>query len=155
MNENKRRACIASIFMGLLCFVLAFFSKQGANSSKGASITGYIGGQQVSSGTIGGNSDAVEFFEILFYAFIVGGIFAIILGIVLTIIPTSKNQNHTSTSSTNNGSLFIKCPTCGESNGSNNTYCYKCRTVLNRNNSSNTWFCTNCGKTNQSYVGTC
>lgn len=151
MNKNKRYASVASIIMGILCFVLAFFSKQGANSSKGASITGYIGGKQVSSGTIGGNSDAVEFFEVLFYAFIIGGVFAIILGIILAIIPASKSQNQSST----NSSIFIKCPICGENNGSNNTYCYKCRTLLNRNNSSNTWFCTNCGKTNQSYVGTC
>lgn len=155
MNKNRRSASVASIIMGILCFVLSFFSKQSANSSKGASITGYIGGKQVSSGTIGGNSDAVEFFEILFYAFIVGGVFAIILGIVLAIIPTSKNQNHPSCLSTNNSSIFIKCPMCGENNGRNNTYCYKCRTLINRNNPSNTWFCTNCGKTNQSYVGTC
>lgn len=157
MEENKGCAVGVSFFFGILCFVLAFFAKQTSDSSKGASIKSYIGGKQVSSGIIGGNSEAVELFQILCYAFILAGIILTILGIILACIPSSKSSS--TIYSKGNSSLFIKCPNCGEENGYNNDYCYKCRTYLNQKPLSpdnvNSWKCSKCGKINQNYVGTC
>ena len=156
MNENKGCTTGASFIFGLLCFVCAFFSKQGAESAKPATIQVYRGGKQVSSGAIGGNSEAVEFYEVLFYAFVIGGIILVLLGIVLACASSSENSSATISS---NSSMFIKCPNCGEENGTNNEYCYKCKTFLNQKHTSpefsNSWICPKCRKINQNYVGTC
>ncbi len=152
MKDNKGCAGGFSIIIGVMCFIFAFFSKQGADSSKGASITSYIGGKKVSSGTIGGNSEAVEFYEVLFYAFIISGIILVLLGVVLVCVSSAKSTNVTTAINTNSSSKFIRCPNCGEENDSNNQYCYKCKTFLNNKHATpeitNSWICPNCKELN-------
>lgn len=157
MNISKGCRVGTSFFLGVFCFVLAFFAKKQSDSYRGASIASYIGGKQISLGEIGGNGDGVELFLNLSYGFIAVGIVFTIFAIIFACIPSSKQSSTTCSNSRN--SLFIKCPNCGEENGYNNDYCYKCKTYLNHKrlspDYSRSWKCSNCGKINQHYVGTC
>lgn len=159
MGKENKKGCVGG-FLFLIAgmfFFLSFICKQGSNSSKGSRMSHYINGQLVSNGTIGGNSKAVEVFDIFFWAAIILGIIMIILGIVCL---CSKGTNKTDSSSSTEecSTIFIKCPNCGEKNGSNNEYCFKCKTLLHSSTppiQSNHWVCPNCGRENENYVGTC
>ena len=91
------------------------------------------------------------------------GLLMIVFGAVDVIVAVAQKSENSNTaapkSNQQESSMFIKCPNCGEENGTNNEYCYKCKTFLNQKHTSpefsNSWICPKCGKINQNYVGTC
>lgn len=157
-KNNKGCAGGFSIVIGIAFFIISFIAKQGSNSSKGASISSYINGVKQSEGVIGGNRNAVEFFDVLFWFFVIAGIIMVLLGIIFLCSSSNQKEKASQNYNNNNSEMFIKCPNCGEENGSNNEYCYKCKTLLRKSSvtqSTNSWICPKCGKINQNYVGTC
>lgn len=158
---------IASIVLGIICFIVAFFANSGANSAKGTNVTSYIGGQISSSGTLGSNAKNIEFYSAMCMAFLVSGVILVLLGIILLIASAGTSARATEYKNYDNIIVdkgFIICPKCGEKNGKENNYCYVCqcslKSVKNHINRSqeaedDEWKCPDCGKINKNYVGTC
>lgn len=160
MKEKNGCSGVLFILAGIGSFICAYFAHRGEQSSKPSSVTSYVNGQISEVGSIGGNSDAVDFYTIVFYVAIVVGILLIILGIALLSTGSKDTSNSSENNHSNQNTMFIVCPKCGERNGKNNDKCYKCHTSLisntdNQTLDTNVWVCPKCGRKNQNYVGTC
>lgn len=100
-----------------------------------------------------------EIVDVIFWVFIILGIVDLIVAIV---VGASNSNNNSQNINTNYGTYnnapvqrraFVVCPNCGESNGANNTKCFKCGNPLvytgNRNTvQNNQIICSKCGTAN-------
>ena len=94
---------IVSIVLGVICFIVAYFANNSANSAKGISVTSYIGGKISSSGTMASNAKGIEFFSTMCTIFLVSGIILVLLGIILLIASTGNSARATEYKNYDNG----------------------------------------------------
>ncbi len=163
---SKESKAAMSFVLAVICFIIAFVMIPASKSFEPTKVTVYsvdgnhISGENkithLSDGYTQGQPKMLEISKVAFWGGVITGIVWLLYAVYC--LATSK-ESKVSVDDLSQTPMFIDCPNCGEANTVKNEYCFKCHQRLSNrplsHTTGNKWYCPNCGKENQSYVGTC
>ena len=156
IEMSKESKGAVSLVIAIICYIIAFITVPASNSFKPTSVTFYANDTYLSQSYTQGQPKMLGISNVVLWVGLITGTILLIYAIYCFV--TSK-ESKVSVDDSSQTPMFIDCPNCGEANTVKNEYCFKCHQRLSNrplsHTTGNKWYCPNCGKENQSYVGTC